>query len=47
MLVALSEGETPDRAPDDYVGDFFDWYADHFDQNLTDELHCSGPQQVA
>ena len=47
MIAALGEGPAPDRAPVDYVSDFFDWYAEQFDTPLTGNLNYTGPLQVA
>lgn len=47
MIAALGEGESPGRAPDDYVSSFFDWYAEHFDDHLTKNLKYVGPGRVA
>ena len=47
MIAALGAEDSPERAPDDYVTAFFDWYADHFDAHLTERLNYTGPQQVA
>lgn len=47
MIAALGEGQSPERAPDDYVTSFFDWYADHFDDHLTTNLKYVGPERVA
>ncbi len=47
MIAALGEEASPDRAPDDYVAGFFDWYAEHFDNHLTENLKHTGPQVVA
>lgn len=47
MIAALGAEESPERAPDDYVTAFFDWYADHFDAHLTQRLSYTGPNQVA
>jgi predicted TPR repeat methyltransferase len=47
MIAALGAETSPDRAPDDYVTAFFDWYADHFDDHLTTRLNYTGPEQVA
>jgi predicted TPR repeat methyltransferase len=47
MIAALGEEASPDRAPDDYVSGFFNWYAEHFDSHLTDNLKYTGPQEVA
>ncbi len=47
MIAALGGADMPDRAPDDYVAAFFDWYADHFDTHLTERLNYTGPEKVA
>jgi len=47
MIAALGAEVSPERAPDDYVTAFFDWYADHFDTHLTERLNYTGPDQVA
>jgi len=47
MIAALGEEPAPDRAPVDYVSDFFDWYAEQFDEHLTGNLNYTGPLQVA
>ncbi len=47
MIAALGQDTAPAQAPSDYVADFFDWYADHFDKHLTENLRYTGPQQVA
>lgn len=47
MIAAMGEGVAPGQAPNDYVIDFFDWYAEHFDKHLTENLLYTGPQQVA
>jgi predicted TPR repeat methyltransferase len=47
MIAAMGEGVAPEHAPSDYVIDFFDWYAEHFDKHLTENLVYTGPQQVA
>ncbi|MEP4377874.1 MAG: methyltransferase domain-containing protein [Alphaproteobacteria bacterium] len=47
MIAALGAGTAPVQAPSDYVTDFFDWYAEEFDQHLTENLKYNGPQQVA
>lgn len=47
MIAALGQDTAPAQAPGDYVADFFDWYADEFDDHLTRNLKYSGPQQVA
>ncbi len=47
MVAALGEGDVPQSAPDEYVADYFDWYAEEFDEHLTENLLYTGPQQVA
>jgi len=47
MAAAIGEGEKPVRAPDDYVVEFFDWYAHRFDEHLTNRLKYVGPQVTA
>lgn len=47
MIAALNDAAPPDRAPDDYVEGFFDWYADHFESHLIENLKYDGPQHVA
>lgn len=47
MIAALGAEDSPERAPDDYVTAFFDWYADHFDAHLTQRLNYTVPDQVA
>lgn len=47
MIAALGDEASPDRAPDDYVEGFFDWYADHFESHLIENLKYDGPEQVA
>lgn len=47
MIAALGDDTSPDRAPDDYVEGFFDWYADHFETHLVDDLKYDGPRHVA
>ena len=47
MAAAFGEGEKPVRAPDDYVVEYFDWYAHHFDEHLTERLKYVGPQVTA
>lgn len=45
-LAALGVGETPERAPQDYVKALFDQYAGHFDQHLTEVLDYRTPQAI-
>tara|TARA_R110002110_G_scaffold415612_6_gene652176 strand:+ start:210994 stop:212073 length:1080 start_codon:yes stop_codon:yes gene_type:complete len=47
MIAAMGEGPVPQHAPSTYVIDFFDWYAEDFDEHLTKNLNYNGPQQVA
>ena len=47
MIAALGEGPVPEHAPSTYVIDFFDWYAEDFDEHLTENLRYTGPLQVA
>jgi len=42
-LLAAMLGTTTDRAPDDYVRDLFDDYADSFEQDLLDDLNYVVP----
>ncbi len=44
MAAAFGEGEKPARAPDDYIVEYFDWYAHHFDEHLTERLKYIGPE---
>lgn len=44
MAAAYGEGEKPGRAPDDYVAEYFDWYAHRFDEHLTKGLNYVGPR---
>lgn len=46
MIAALGEEAAPTHAPADYLVDYFDWYAGHFDEHLTENLNYTGPQQV-
>ena len=45
-LAALGVGETPERAPRDYVKALFDQYAGHFDQHLTEVLDYRTPEAI-
>ncbi|MEK9661276.1 MAG: tetratricopeptide repeat protein, partial [Alphaproteobacteria bacterium] len=47
LMAALGEGETPGRAPADYVTAQFDWYAETFDEHLQNTLLYRGPEYVA
>ena len=42
MLAALS-GETPDKAPEEFVTNLFDQYANQFDADITDRLEYTIP----
>ena len=46
-LAALGVGETPERAPQEYVKALFDQYAGHFDQHLTEVLDYRTPEAIA
>jgi predicted TPR repeat methyltransferase len=46
-IVASLTGETPDRAPDDYVAQLFDEYAEEFDSHLVGTLKYNTPRQIA
>ena len=45
-LLAAMTGKTTDRAPDDYVRDLFDDYADSFEQDLINDLNYVVPQLI-
>jgi len=45
-LLAALRGIPLDQAPDAYVRDFFDTYAEDFEQHLVDELGYDNPQQL-
>ena len=47
MIAALGEDTAPDQAPVDSISDYFDWYAEHFEEHLTDRLNYTGPGHVA
>lgn len=44
MIAALGGRKAPKRAPDDYVRNQFDSYAEDFDKSLVDELEYQGPE---
>ncbi len=46
-MVAALAGEPAERAPDQYVVNVFDSYADHFDAHLSQVLKCDVPQRLA
>lgn len=43
MIAAMGGAETPERAPDDYVRAYFDWYAEGYDRHLTEALGFAVP----
>ncbi len=45
-LLAALKGDTPDKAPEKYVSELFDDYAEVFDKELIDELSYCVPQQM-
>ena len=45
MLAALS-GETPDKAPEEFVTNLFDQYANQFDADITDRLEYTIPSRL-
>ncbi|NLX19223.1 MAG: tetratricopeptide repeat protein [Desulfobulbus sp.] len=45
-LLAALQGITPESAPDEYVRDFFDAYAQDFEHNLVDDLGYDNPRQL-
>jgi len=45
-LLAAMLGETTERAPNDYVRDLFDDYAESFEQDLVEDLGYSVPQLI-
>lgn len=45
-LLAALAGVPLDHAPDVYVRDFFDAYAEHFEQSLVEELGYENPQRL-
>ncbi len=46
IVDALNNDATPARAPNDYLRNLFNHYADHYDQHLTQYLHYTVPQQL-
>ncbi len=46
IVAAISQGETPDHAPAEYVEHLFDQYAPYYDKHLTEALQFSVPQQL-
>ncbi|MGE5518160.1 MAG: tetratricopeptide repeat protein [Bacteroidota bacterium] len=46
-LALAGGGPTPDHAPEAYVRQLFDDYADHFDQALVEKLDYCAPQLLA
>lgn len=45
-LLHMVEGNTPDRAPSDYVANLFDFYAPKFEEHLVDILGYQTPQKL-
>jgi len=45
-LAAVSGGEAPAQAPEEYVRRLFDGYAERFDEHLVDVLHYRAPEQL-
>ena len=46
-ILDMIEGNTPDKAPIDYVENLFDFYAPKFEEHLVDVLHYQTPQKLA
>ncbi len=46
-LASIGRGAAPARAPDGYVKELFDQYADHFDQHLQGVLGYRMPEYIA
>ena len=46
LLGALSDGDAPERASDDYIAQTFDRFADSFDEKLQ-KLHYRAPDLIA
>lgn len=47
VLATLTGDHVPERAPDEYVAQLFDGYADNFDSHLVETLKYSTPAQLA
>ena len=47
ILTALEQQETPEQAPNSYISNLFNSYAEHYEQHLTEYLHYDVPQQIA
>jgi predicted TPR repeat methyltransferase len=47
IIDALKNESSPDRAPDEYLENLFDQYADYYDEHLTKYLEYSVPQKLA
>jgi predicted TPR repeat methyltransferase len=47
ILATLTGEGVPDRAPDEYVAQLFDGYAENFDSHLVQTLKYSTPSQLA
>lgn len=46
ILTALTQEETPEKAPSEYLEHLFDQYASHYDKHLTEYLHFTVPEQL-
>jgi predicted TPR repeat methyltransferase len=46
ILAAISQTDTPDRAPNEYLSSLFDQYAFYYDQHLTKCLKYNVPEQL-
>ena len=47
IMQALSDGDTPERAPNDYLRNLFNQYAHYYDAHLTNYLNYNVPTQLA
>lgn len=46
ILMALTQHETPEKAPAEYLQNLFDQYASYYDKHLTESLRYRVPQQL-
>ena len=46
IIDALSDGDTPDRAPNEYLASLFNQYATYYDKHLTTFLEYNTPEQL-
>ena len=46
ILMALTQQQTPDKAPAEYLKNLFDQYAGYYDKHLTESLRYRVPQQL-